>query len=115
MSMEIESVLNAGPAAAEDLTDEQIANLTYAIRHYDPSAAAPESRPTGPDQPQTWRVLRRRLAEIEAWADYRRAQRADQPEQPRRSRRQCVGCGAPATMMSSLGPTCPNCYDDYSG
>ena len=28
----------------------------------------------------------------------------------------CIGCGAPAASMnSSFGPTCPGCYDDYSG
>jgi len=27
----------------------------------------------------------------------------------------CIGCGAPASMSASFGPTCPGCYDDYSG
>ena len=29
--------------------------------------------------------------------------------------RACVGCGAPSSMSASLGPSCPNCYDDLSG
>ena len=27
----------------------------------------------------------------------------------------CIGCGAPASMSASFGPTCPECFDDYSG
>ena len=27
----------------------------------------------------------------------------------------CIGCGAPTSMSASFGPTCPDCYDDYSG
>ena len=27
----------------------------------------------------------------------------------------CIGCGAPASMSASFGPTCPDCYDDHSG
>jgi hypothetical protein len=30
-------------------------------------------------------------------------------------RLQCAGCGAPAEMHASLGPSCPDCYDDLSG
>ena len=32
-----------------------------------------------------------------------------------RFRTGCMGCGAPATHHASLGPTCFDCYDDYSG
>ena len=35
---------------------------------------------------------------------------------PRReSRSRCVGCGGPAEMNASMGPSCPDCYDDLSG
>jgi len=27
----------------------------------------------------------------------------------------CIGCGAPASMNASFGPTCPDCFDDHSG
>jgi hypothetical protein len=27
----------------------------------------------------------------------------------------CIGCGGPAEMNASLGPSCPDCYDDLSG
>ena len=30
-------------------------------------------------------------------------------------RSRCVGCGGPAEMNASLGPACPDCYDDLSG
>jgi hypothetical protein len=31
-----------------------------------------------------------------------------------RVRDACMNCGAPATMNASLGPACPDCYDDLS-
>ena len=34
--------------------------------------------------------------------------------QPKPQRR-CIGCGGPAEMNASLGPSCPDCYDDLSG
>ena len=34
--------------------------------------------------------------------------------QPKPKRR-CIGCGGPAEMNASLGPSCPDCYDDLSG
>ena len=27
----------------------------------------------------------------------------------------CMRCGARATMNASLGPSCPDCYDDLAG
>jgi hypothetical protein len=27
----------------------------------------------------------------------------------------CVGCGGPGEMNASMGPSCPDCYDDLSG
>jgi hypothetical protein len=32
-----------------------------------------------------------------------------------RPARTCIGCGAPASMGASLGPSCPDCYDELSG
>ena len=32
-----------------------------------------------------------------------------------RATRQCIGCGGQAEMNASLGPACPNCYDDLEG
>ena len=29
--------------------------------------------------------------------------------------RTCIGCGGRAEMNASLGPSCPDCYDDLSG
>jgi hypothetical protein len=32
-----------------------------------------------------------------------------------KAKKRCVGCGGPAEMNASLGPACPDCYDDLSG
>jgi hypothetical protein len=32
-----------------------------------------------------------------------------------KAKKRCVGCGGPAEMYASLGPACPDCYDDLSG
>ena len=41
-------------------------------------------------------------------------QRILQSPQPNQ-RQQCIGCGGPAEMNASLGPSCPDCYDNLSG
>jgi hypothetical protein len=32
-----------------------------------------------------------------------------------RKRSACIGCGRPSEMNASLGPACPDCYDNLSG
>ncbi len=33
---------------------------------------------------------------------------------PRKARPACIRCGAPATMSASMGPACPDCYDELA-
>ena len=67
----------------------------------------PGFTPAGYDRPLTAKhseYLDERFAIIEAMVARR----------PTRVRDACMNCGAPATMNASLGPACPDCYDDLS-
>jgi hypothetical protein len=59
-------------------------------------------------------ITRESAREMSDEALDRLRQSAGVARRPARVREACMGCGAPATMNASLGPACPDCYDDLS-
>lgn len=102
-------------AGVEAWTDERVWEAGYTLRYFDQPTINDD--PTGRLPVAQW-LHQRRANGIEAERERAmRAQRAaaasTAAEQLRRLPR-CLRCDQPGTMAASLGPACPDHYDDLS-
>lgn len=96
-------------AGVQAMSDDKIRRMSYALEYFDcylPEHSADDVIEMALARAR-WRALRAEMTAVESPAPARRRRRAPQL--------QCAICGTPTSLMASLGPACPEHYDELSG